>query len=344
MKAPVRLTNVLPEDLYGRLINLVKTAPLYYGAKSNSRTDPYGHLSWKPFHDKTDNLADIGQLVSEDTLRQVWLSVAGRREVRDFIGGSPRLLRYYVNAYTYGMDGYFHRDSERIGEVTVILFLCEKWFPDWAGECVCMTDDWEGYWFLPPKRNAAVMLPSNMLHCGRAVSRKCPEARTVLVMKMRPQRNVPFEMLSSWLVQRGALKLDHKDGTLHDHLVRVFTALECKGLPLSVCLGGGLHSIYGTNVFTKQLVAADEKSRAQVRAAFGFEAENLSFMFHSLADRPAWLEKICIDPQLTYLQSHLCLIEAANLADQGSLDKWPNLRRLWNDQSTFSTGLPAGRN
>jgi hypothetical protein len=251
----------------------------------------------------------------------------------------PALVRCYANGYQYGTDGYFHTDSVRADEQTVIIYICDKWEPDWAGET---------HWYSQagqqnsaiPWPNRALILPSNLMHCARAVSRKCTSLRLTLMYKVRNKRSDNFEKLSEFLVKRGALSHKHKDGSLHDHLVRVYQLLEDKKLPESICFGGGLHSIYGTNIYEGQMFdPSNPQSRATVADTFGKEAEALAYLF-SMLDRPSCLEQdtitlrysadIKVQPQAL---PRLQLIEAANLLDQKSLDKWPNLKKVWDGQS-----------
>ncbi len=308
-----------------------------YGSKSNSRTDPHGHWSWKPVHDNRGNLADLLYQLPQ-RLVVTW----GR--ISDLFPGHA-VIRCYANGYTYGTDGYFHTDSTRADEQTVIIYICDGWEPDWAGETV-----WQdplrsetGYGCVSPAPNRALIIPSDYLHCARAVSRKCTELRTVLVYKVRPRRSDGFEKLSEFLVLVCALKHKHTQGTLHDHLVRVYQLLEDRKLPEAICFGGGLHSIYGTNVYKDVLLEPSASNRSMVAASFGKEAEALAYMF-SVLGRPKALEYPISTPtggielQMRYDQKvavnaqmyrSLCLIEAANLLDQNSLDMWPNLKRIW---------------
>jgi SM-20-related protein len=351
---PILLDNFFPADLYDRLRKTVRSAPMSYGSKSNSRTDPHGHWSWKPIHDSTHNLADLSNELfnhGHKPLSHGW----------NFLFTGPcidmKLVRCYANGYTYGTDGYFHRDSEREGELTVIIYICDEWPLDWAGETVCT--DGKTYWSYMPRPNRVLILPSNMMHAARAVSRKCTGLRTTLMYKARPRRSHAFEYQSDWLRDTGALKFDHSDGSLHDHLMRVFYLLEQKLLHLdnivkmgntadvahsgtATAMAGGLHSIYGTNAFTKQLLEPHASSRSWVADKFGKEAEDLAYLFH-LLDRPKTLEEakfgdgdVCLQyrhQETDWFPQHrvraLQLIECANLADQGSLEKWPNLLKLW---------------
>lgn len=335
---PILLDNFFPTDLYNSLKAVAQLSPMTYGSRSNRSTDPHGHWSWKPLHDKSQNLADLTDELSGygSPLHEGW----------KFLRGGPcqgmKLLRCYVNGYTYGTDGYFHTDSERADELTVITYICDTWARDWAGETVC--DNGKTYWSYLPRPNRTVIIPSNMLHAARAVSRKCPELRTTLMYKCRPARTPIFEKQSAWLRQVGALKLDHRDGSLHDHLMRCHQLIQDKGWdqPTRLCLAAGLHSIYGTNAFTEALLEPNDSNRAWVADLFGKEAEELAYLFH-LLDRPKTLNDVKMGEGDCFLEYRyrafgwhnaattraLQLIECANLADQDSLGNWPNLRSLW---------------
>ena len=343
---PTVVDNFLAPDLFDRLLAFAAAMPLKYGAKSASGVDPHGHLSYKPVHDAQQNLADISRFLPPQAplLGAVWDYVRAHWIKRTF-----RLVRCYVNAYSYGMDGYSHTDSKRAGEITVIIYLCKSWHPDWGGETLA----WRGerIWAARPKPNRAFLIPSNMWHRAAAVTRLCNDLRMVLVLKLRPQRADNFEHLSKWLVDNGALQHEHgSGGSLHDHLMRVYESLAGRGLDHSLCYGGGLHSIYGTNAFQQRLFAADEYTRARVAGEFGRGAEQLAYWF-SVIGRPQTLNlaaQVLVRPdskvddtivvQKTQAEDfvlsaadarQLCLIECANLADQEALAKWEHLQRLW---------------
>jgi SM-20-related protein len=333
---PRVIDNFLPADLYDKLRKYVQSQPMKYGSKSNSQTDPHGHWSWKPIgRDSRHNLADLTYLLSPPLL-DAWDLIRNKHT-------GPALVRCYANGYQYGTDGYFHTDSVRADEQTVIIYICDKWEPDWAGET---------HWYSQagqqnsaiPWPNRALILPSNLMHCARAVSRKCTSLRLTLMYKVRNKRSDNFEKLSEFLVKRGALSHKHKDGSLHDHLVRVYQLLEDKKLPESICFGGGLHSIYGTNIYEGQMFdPSNPQSRATVADTFGKDAETLAWAFGHL-DRPKTLEEPSKDGLVRFRYDatwtptkqrlyELQLIEAANLLDQKSLDKWPNLKKAWDGQT-----------
>jgi SM-20-related protein len=326
----------LPADSYMKLLKYIQEQPMEYGSKSNSKTDPHGHWSWKPVHDNRDNLADLIWMLPLE-LVGAW-NMAGPAAA---LGNNP-VVRCYANGYTYGTDGYFHRDSEDPDTHTIILYMCEEWAPDWAGETVILNgNDLEA---TLPRPNRALIIPSNMLHAARAVSRKCTILRTTLMFKTRSRRSETFEKLSRFLVEHGALKHKHGKGTLHDHLMRTYHLLEmAPSHSSSVALAGGLHSVYGTNAFHQQILCPSPDNRAMVATEFGKEAEALAYTF-SVLDRPRTLDRqhgpdlITVDlryDQKTQLTPEffrqLQLIECANLADQGSLDKWTYLKKFWEE-------------
>jgi len=341
---PQVIDNFLPEANYKTLREFIQAQPMKYGAKSNSQTDPHGHWSWKPVHDNQQNLANlVGDLPSP--LRGIWDFVHVTK--LNFPNGSPpAVIRCYANGYTYGTDGYFHVDSQRSDEQTIIIYICDKWEPDWAGETVWVAQAGTRNDALPWP-NRAVILPSNISHCARAVSRKCTALRTTFMFKTRPRQSVSFEKLSTFLAANGALNLKHENGTLHDHLVRVFSILEEKKLPTEVCFAGGLHSVYGTNAFPHKLFDSNSSGwRSHLATVFGKSAEAIAFLF-SIIDRPKTLEAPAIhkidsyglemryakvmEPVQASVVRNLRLIECANLLDQGALGKWPNLSKFWEE-------------
>jgi SM-20-related protein len=367
---PIVIDEALPGALYGALLEWARKIPLEYGAKSNSKNDPHGHFSHKPVHDERLNLADLTARLpmpinaAWQGVMEHFSKVIGVGRPADATTMPPwKLIRCYVNGYVYGTDGYFHRDSDRPDELTAILYLCRAWPLDWAGETAVSG---RLYWSIMPAPNRLLVISSNDLHAARAVSRRCPELRAVLVLKFRPQRTQMFETLSEWLVTQGALDLKHgKDSSLHDHLVRTYWLLHDR-VSADVAMGGGIHSIYGTNAFTTALIPVSDYRRGQVAAFAGKDAEDLAYKF-SILDRPRTLDYIAElinqavvapasgrTPVLagygapnTYgyallelrckerlkvsfdLARNLCMIEAANLLDQGVLDRWRNLANLW---------------
>lgn len=126
-----------------------------------------------------------------------------------------------------------------------------------------------------------------------------------------------------------------------DHLLGVFNLLKQVNAPLFVCIGGALHSIYGTNAFKTVALEPSEENRACIANLFSKKAERLAFLFH-MCNRPSNLSvgKLhnrftgqllagVIDLELWGLR----LIEAANFIDQGKENRlrsmWPSIAIVW---------------
>jgi SM-20-related protein len=343
------LDDFLPAEIFDNVARYTASAPMLYGARSNYKTDPHGHWNRDFVTAGSHNLADVSSTL-EGHAELVWLNAAWAflRQTRlvDRI-----LIRCYLNGYTYGTEGYFHQDSRRSDELTAILYLCDYWEPDWAGETSFLDERGDILKAVLPRRNRAVIFPAKLMHAGRSVSRKCVVLRQTLIFKARKRRSANFEKLSAFLHTAGASKLQHKQGSLHDHLVRSFALLEDKGCDESVCFGAGLHAIYGTNSFSHRIVSY--VSKPQIVAAFGEHAEELAHLF-SILDRPRTLEwplRLATDLATVELIGgerldlarktfdDLRRMECANLHDQGLLLKHPRLHRLWDECGSGTAGL-----
>ena len=126
----------------------------------------------------------------------------------------------------------------------------------------------------------------------------------------------------------------HIGRTLGEHLVNTYDDLLRMGADEDVALGGGLHSIYGTNIF--QTVTVTPEQRPIIQGLFGERAERLAWLF-SRVNRPKGLEDgHPLDyetgeplPMTEQELDDLQLIEVANLIDNGvKLAQYPTLHRI----------------
>ena len=84
------------------------------------------------------------------------------------------------------------------------------------------------------------------------------------------------------LREMGADEFPHAHGrTLCQHLVGTRAILQRWRQPDWICEAGALHSIYGTDVYRRRLVAMDRRS--EVRAAAGEKAERLAYLFGAIS-------------------------------------------------------------
>lgn len=334
---PQVIDNFLSEDLFVKLQTEYNNPFMRYGWISHAKNDPHGHWNLDFAEAYGPNLADISDRL-RGTMKECW-------EYAKPLLNNNILIRCYMNGHTYGVDGYFHKDTfssqvEHANEYTSVIYLNDEWNLDWGGETIFAEND-EIIFSCIPKRNRAVIFNGNILHCARGVSRKFMGLRKTLMFKTREPRSNNFEKLSKFVYSKGAANKAHSRGTLHDHLVRVLQILENKKLPEHVCFAGGLHSVYGTNIFTDAILG--EPNRKEVSDIFGDRAEQLANLF-SIIDRPRTLEEpLEIREDEVYLKlndgnivcvsnetfKELRYIECANLIDQDSLKKYPALNSFW---------------
>lgn len=328
------------EDDYKELLNVLDNTSYTSGWKSNKRTDPHGH--WNKNYVEgvksgSSNLAEVSNNIPE-LQKRIWKNLKDRYNLHDMV-----LLRCYVNAHTYGVDGYIHSDSHRDDEWTVVTYMNETWDPNWAGETILVDDNNEIVKSILPKRNRAIIFPGKMKHAARGVSRMCHELRRTFMFKFRAKRDDDFEKLSNFLISVGANKHKHSRGSLHDHLVRNYSILKDKECDKDLCLAAGLHSIFGTNAFSKTVLSHDQSDL--IRDNFGEKAESLALMF-GMIERPKTLEtpeEIAEDHVMVLMRNgdihpisksmfrDLRVMECANLIDQKGLkpDRHQNLISVW---------------
>jgi hypothetical protein len=332
------IENFLDEDIYQDILDHSEKASYTSGWKSSKKTDPHGH--WNINFAKgggSANLADISYTLP-DKMQKMWKSIQEKYSLEDM-----KLLRCYINAHTYGVEGYTHRDSSRDDEWTIVIYLIDDWKLDWAGETIVIEDN-DIVKSVIPKRNRALIFPGNHFHAARAVSRICYGLRRTLMFKFRARRCDDFEKLSEFLVYKHANRHKHSRGSLHDHLMRNFTLLRDRGYDIDLCNAAGLHSIFGTNAFSKSILREDDF--AELAEKFGEKAASLAKLFGSI-QRPKTLENpeslndteaivLLRDDAGTltiprYAFDELRIMEAANLYDQKSLknEKFPTLCKLW---------------
>lgn len=325
------IDNFLPENLYKEF--LTHSQSMKFAGNWQSATNaPHGH--WNCNHlerDSTYNLSDKSDKFNDEIARNIWKWASENiPELKDTI-----LIRCYTNGYTFGTEGYFHKDSNRKNEKTMVLYLVddEAWIKNWAGETVFADENEEIIKSVLPKRNRAVIFDSDISHCARAVSRIFMRIRKTFMFKVREKRTNNFEKLSRFLIEHKADEKNHEKGSLHDHLMRTYQLLEDKGAPEHVCFAGGLHSIFGTNVFKDNILTL--KDRDIIVSQFGEKVFELSALF-SIIQRAATIETPegfeegkyhlkLVDGNIVGVGEEtlrdLRLMEGANLKDQDQLNE-----------------------
>ena len=159
----------------------------FYWRSSAADQAPYFHWHIDLVDKGPDNREDLSGYL--DTMKGLYnLEHHAWSLIRDGIfGGQAKLLRMYVNAYTYGTEGAPHQDSPHDDDVTAVCYLNAEWRPEWSGETVLFTpagNDIERS--VLPKLGRVFVFPAARLHAVRGMSRGCPHLRVVLAMKVAP--------------------------------------------------------------------------------------------------------------------------------------------------------------
>lgn len=175
------LDDVVPGELYQALLDASMRIGWRFGW--NTPANP-NQLYWH--HEvaggRKSNTEDRSAEVEKHPLRsfaayQNWL-------LERFVPNGSRILRFYLNAHTYGTDGWPHTDCDRPGEVTAVLYLVPAWQAGWGGETVVFNPQGEISHAVLPRPNRIVSFPSDWLHAPRPLSRAFGGLRVVLVVKM----------------------------------------------------------------------------------------------------------------------------------------------------------------
>jgi SM-20-related protein len=257
---------------------------LSYGWKSNIKKDyDYGH--WNNMilpNSKVINYdhSELPYIDFHPAVKELW------EHVQEIIG-ERKLVRAYVNGYTYGTDAYYHIDDEwlfdefgdDITSETVLIYLNDEWNRDWGGETSIIDDNDNFLASVFPAKNRCLIFDSNLWHRAGSVSRMCPELRSIVVFKTAgPEYNRPHVQ---WIKDRTE-GIPHSSTDLFHHLYNTAMTIESmKGVPHHIINAGLYHSIYGTEYFDPEL----EVTKEEVIEQIGEKAENLVHLFCTLKNR-----------------------------------------------------------
>jgi hypothetical protein len=233
--------------------------------------------------------------------------------------GDKKLLRVYINGYTYGTDAYAHQDDIWIDEKygkgssgeTILLYLNDVWDLNWAGETVVFNDQNEIEFSMLPKKLRVISFPSQKFHAARPVSRGCPVLRSVLVFKTF-NNNITHTGVDFLL--RKTKGLSHSGKTFFEHLYNTACILENEKYTEDVCNAGLFHSIYGTEFYKFN---DPDITRKCIRDMIGDYSESLVYEFCSLQDRKTTLIENKKNYDLNF-RNDLIKIEIANLKEQNN--------------------------
>lgn len=169
--------DALEPELLEDILYEIDCRGFHYGWKS-SRAVEFGHLNVAFAGRDRKNRRIIDDEIPAP-IKLVWQTL--RERYMPTVKGA---IRCYVNAHTYGMDGYPHTDSKNPLDVTGVLYLNREWKREWGGETVLYRGD-EIEASIAPKFNRLFVFPSASFHAARSLTRICPVARMTFVVKGR---------------------------------------------------------------------------------------------------------------------------------------------------------------
>jgi hypothetical protein len=330
MNSIVKIEEVFPKELLKEVTDVIDSVPWRYGWASN-RSVEFTHWNHSFARGGAINSLDISNQLT-GPIKAAW------DHIQATYTGPQALLRCYTNSHTFGVEGYPHTDSRRDADKTIVIYMTKHWQRDWGGETTVYHGDDIAHAELP-KYNKGIIFHGTDWHSARAVTRICPSQRITLMFKYAPLNTDPIrDEIQKFLTLLDAEKVKHSGKTLWTHLLNVYDILKAQGFKQEICSAGGLHSIFGTNAFKKQMLQFNQ--RHIVVNLVGEEATKLVELFHTVK-RPSTLESALKNNSLeielnsgatkTLTQNELnsiCAIEAANLSDQKSLKNYPHIAKF----------------
>ena len=315
-----------------------KNVAWYFGSQSDREAMPFGHWNFDFLQSDPRNEIDLeSQLGLEPKFKLIanlWQRI--KTELRP----GHRLVRCYANAHTFGVEGYPHVDSRKPGHCTTLVYVNPLWAPEWAGETVFFNEAGDIIQSALPRPGRLALFDGRIIHAARAVTRRCPALRVSLIFKSQgevAEKTSVDPEHKAFLLANGADEVEHSGYTLMDHLEGVHRILTLAKCPEHVCAAGLYHSAYGTKVM--HVVTIDHARRDEVKSRIGEPAERLAWAFCNL-ERPSLLESALATNELSFLKGwcpdnerdvffkELVQIEIANLIEQKSLYRYPNLARF----------------
>lgn len=172
------IDNFLSMDELKDLEKLCNEKGYTYGWKANVDVASYHwniRFGGSGAYERTDitiEKEDVPELIWK-----IWTRINGNN--------NKRLVRAYVNGYTFGTEGAIHIDSPHAGNKTHLMYINTEWKPEWAGETVFFMNG-EIFRSILPKPGRFIEFPGNIPHDARSVSRLSGVLRRVLVLKSMP--------------------------------------------------------------------------------------------------------------------------------------------------------------
>ena len=98
--------------------------------------------------------------------------------------------RVVTNLFGFGDSSWVHRDTDRSGEFTVLIYLNDFWDINWGGFTMLVDDQYDLIKAVKPMPGRFIMFPSDMIHGAAPVSREAPYPRFSLVYQCKRDKNL----------------------------------------------------------------------------------------------------------------------------------------------------------
>jgi 2OG-Fe(II) oxygenase superfamily len=149
-------------------------------------SDPFSHWNIDFLNAPLKSQADVeSQLFAKPELQavaDVW------RALKEGPMRGHYLLRCYANAHTFGVEGHPHTDivdASQVDNYTAVVYLNPVWKKEWAGELVLFNPANDTICAVLPQAGRAALIPGDIVHAARGVSRQCPAVRVCVAFKSR---------------------------------------------------------------------------------------------------------------------------------------------------------------
>jgi len=171
------IDNQLPNELLLSCINEAEKSHQYgvlHGAGDTSYGFKYNWLFLK-----SDQI-----FIENKKLNFLW------EEIKKHLPQNIKLHRAYINAHTYGVEDAIHQDDLEFAKgITVIVYLCNDWYPEWFGQTLFFETIDKHYNEIVksvlPKFNRVLIFDKNIPHCVSPLSRKFMGIRLTCMFKVK---------------------------------------------------------------------------------------------------------------------------------------------------------------
>jgi hypothetical protein len=171
------LDNCLPIDL---LVSCIKDAECSanYSVLNGAGDGSYGFkYRWLFKSEQQDQ-------IENNNLKNLW------GKIKEHLPSNSVLHRGYINAHTYGVEDSIHEDDADLEKgLTVIVYLCSDWYPEWFGQTMFFSSldkhNNEIVGSVIPKFNRVIVFDKAIPHCVAPLSRRFAGVRLTCMFKVK---------------------------------------------------------------------------------------------------------------------------------------------------------------